>query len=159
MERKSDTLDRFKEYVSMAEAQHGCKISKLRADNGGEYSSNEFKHFCRDKGIQIVYTVAYNPEMNSVSERLNRTLQEKARTMLLASGIEWRFWNEAVKVANYIKNRSPTSAVGKQFESKTPAEIWFGKQPDLSNIRIFGSICYNFIPAENRKKFDAKSTK
>lgn len=134
----------------MSEARHGCKISKMKADNGGEYISKEFKHFCEKKGIDILYTVLYNPQMNPVSERLNRTLQEKARTMLLASGIKWHFWNEAVMTANYLKNRSPTSVYGKQLNDKTPAE---------SNIRIFGSTCYNHIPADRRKKLDAKSTK
>lgn len=159
IERKSEVLDKFKMFVSMAEAQHGCKVSKVRADNGGEYTSNDFKRFCNERGIQILYTVPYNPEMNSVSERLNRTLQEKARTMLLAGEIEWKFWNEAVYAANYLRNRSPTSAVGNQFVDKTPAEIWFGTKPDVSNIRIFGSTCYNLVPADNRKKLDAKSSK
>lgn len=159
IKRKSDVFDKFKEYVSMAEARHGCKISALKTDNGGEYTSNEFKRYCRERGIRIVYTVPHNPEMNAVSERLNRILQEKARTMLLACGIEWHFWNEAVMTANYLKNRSPTSAFGKQFANKTPAEIWYGNKPDLSNIRIFGSTCYNLVPAVNRKKLDAKSSK
>lgn len=159
IERKSDVLDRFKEFVAAAEALHGSKVAKLKADNGGEYISHEFKNFCRIKGIQLNYTVPYNPQMNSVSERLNRTLVERARTMLLAANIEWKFWSEAVLVACYLKNRSPTRAVGKQFADKTPAQIWFGRKPDLSSTRIFGSICYNYIPADNRKKLEAKSSK
>lgn len=103
----------------------------------------------------MMFTVPYNPEMNSVAERLNRTLQERATTMLIASELEQKFWNEA----NYLKNRSPTSAVGKQFESKTPAEIWFRRKPDLSHLRIFGSECYNYIPTNNRSNLLAKSTK
>lgn len=159
VERKSEVFGKFKEYVAMVEALHGCKIAKLRVDNGGEYTSNEFKDFCAKKGIQILYTVAYNPEMNGVAERLNRTLQERALAMLTASGLNRHFWNEAILAANYIKNRSPTSAFGKQFIEKTPAEIWFGSKPELSHIKIFGSICYNYIPAENRKKLETKSTK
>lgn len=159
IERKSDVFEKFKEYVAMCEAMHGSKVAKLRSDNGGEYSSNEFKRYCLEKGIQMTCTVPYNPQMNAVSERLNRTLMERARSMLRASGIDWKFWNEAVLAANYLKNRCPTRAFGKQFIDKTPAEIWFGSKPDLSTIRIFGSICYNHIPDENRKKLDAKSNK
>lgn len=159
IENKSDVFEIFKQYVAMAESYHGVKVASLKSDNGGEYSSNNFKNFCKEKGIRIRYTVPYNPEMNSISERLNRTLQEKARSMLLASGIDWRFWNEAVVAANYLKNRSPTSAYGKRFINKTPAELWYGKRPDMSNIRIFGTICYNHIPADHRKRLDAKSSK
>lgn len=159
IERKSEVLDKFKEFVAMAEALHGKRVAKLRADNGGEYTSNGFKDYCKQKGIQMLFTVPYNPEMNSVSERLNRTLQEKSTTMLLASGLDEKYWNEAIITANYIKNRSPTNAVGKQFETKTPAEIWFGRKPNLSHLRIFGSECYNHIPSEKRLKLQAKSTK
>lgn len=159
MVHKSEVLNKFKEYVEEAHAQHGCKISKLRADNAGEYTSKEFKSYCKSKGIQISYTTPYNPEMNSISERLNRTLQEKALSMLLAAGLERKFWNEAIMTANYLKNRCPTSAFGKQFASKTPAELWFDKKPDLSNIRIFGSTCYNHILSEKRSKFEAKASK
>jgi len=42
---------------------------------------------------------------------------------------------------------------------KTPAEIRFRRKPDLSHLRIFDSECYNYIPANNRSKFQAKSTK
>lgn len=97
--------------------------------------------------------------MNGVAERLNRTLAEKARTMLLASNLGKRFWNEAVNTANYIKNRSPTSAYGDQFKNKTPAEIWYKSKPDLSHIKVFGSICYNHVPKEKRTKLDSKATK
>lgn len=159
IERKSEVLDKFKEFVAMAEALHGKRVAKLKSDNGGEYTSNEFKSYCKQKGIQMIFTVAHNPEMNSVSERLNRTLLEKSTTMLLASGLQEKYWNEAINTANYIKNRSPTNAVGKQFETKTPAEIWFGQKPNLSHLRIFGSECYNHIPSEKRSKLQAKSSK
>lgn len=95
---KSKVLDKFKQFITMAEALHGKGVAKFRTDNGGEYTSNEFKDFCKQKGIQMLFTVAYNPEMNSISERLNRILQEKSRAMLLASGLEEKFWNEAIIV-------------------------------------------------------------
>lgn len=86
-------------------------------------------------------------------------MKEKALAMLLASGVERKFWTEAVSTANYIRNRCPTSAFGKQFLTKTPAELWFGKKPNISHMRIFGTICYNHIPAEKRKKMEPKSSK
>lgn len=159
IERKSDVFERFKEFVSMAEAKHGCKVAGVRADNGGEYVSKDFGDFCRARGIQMNFTVPYNPEMNAVAERLNRTLLSKARTMLLTANLDEVFWNEAIMAANYLKNRSPTTAVGDQFKKKTPAELWYGGKPDVSHLRIFGSPCYNLIPSNNRKKMDARSVK
>lgn len=159
MQHKSEVFEKFKEFVAMAEARHGKRLAKLRADNGGEYISNELKAYCKEKGIELSYTVPHHPEMNPIAERLNRTLEEKARTMLIASGTNTKFWNEAILTANYLKNRSPTSAIGEQFKTKTPAEIWFGQKPVLSHLRIFGSECYNHIPAVKRSKMDAKSSK
>lgn len=159
IKHKSDVKDKFVEFVEMAEAKHGCKVSKLRADNGGEYTSNALKQYCTSKGIHISYTVPYNPQMNGIAERLNRTLQEKALSMLVASGMQRRFWNEAILTANYIKNRLPTSAFGEQFAKETPAEIWYGQKPNLSNARIFGSTCYNHIPSEKRSKLEPKASK
>ena len=57
--------------------------------------------------------------------------------------------------AAYIWNRSPTTAL----KDKTPNERWFGKKPDLSNIRVFGCISYVHVPAELRKKLDPKAQK
>lgn len=113
MKSKTEVLEKFKEFAAMAEAQHGTKISKVRADNGGEYISHEFKDYCRSKGIQILYTAPRNPEMNGIAERLNRNLQEKALPMLVAAGLDRRFWVDAIATANFIKNRCPTGAYGR----------------------------------------------
>lgn len=159
IKHKSEVFGKFKEFTAMVEAEHSQKIAKLRIDNGGEYISTEFKEFCKSKGIQMRYTVPHNPEMNKIAERLNRTLQEQALAMLTASGLDRKFWNEAILTANYIKNRCPTSAFGDQFTDKTPSEIWHGKKPNLSNVCIFGSICYNHIPSEKRTKLEPKATR
>lgn len=62
-------------------------MSILRCDNGGEYISNELKHFCSVIGIVVDYTVPYTPEQNGLAERLNRTLVERTRSLLLQSNL------------------------------------------------------------------------
>lgn len=63
-------------------------------------------------------------------------------------------WGEAVYTAAYLINRSPTRALKM---NKTPAELWFGKVPDVSKLRIFGCKAYSWIPSQKRSKFDKKS--
>ncbi|KAH9800550.1 Integrase catalytic domain-containing protein [Citrus sinensis] len=46
-----------------------------------------------------------------------------------------------VTTATYLINRSPSTAL----RFKTPQEIWSGKPPDLSNLRIFGCPAYAHI--------------
>ena len=36
-------------------------------------------------------------------------------------------------------------------------ERWYGKKPNISNVRVFGSLAYAHIPDELRQKLDAKA--
>ena len=58
------------------------KIKAMRADRGGEYLPNEFKSFLKKCGIRSEFTAAYSPQQNGVSEHLNCTFVEAARSML-----------------------------------------------------------------------------
>ena len=58
----------------------------MRIDNGGEFFSKEFEEFCKKCGIAQHKTTPYTPQQNGVAERMNKTLMERARSML--SGVE-----------------------------------------------------------------------
>ena len=98
-------------------------------------------------------TAPYTPQQNGVSERLNRTLVEMARTMLKHKKLEHSFWAEAITTANYIKNRCPTKAL----QDLTPHEVWTGRKPNIDHLRTFGSTAYAHIPKEKRSKLDSKA--
>ena len=61
-------------------------------------------------------------EKNGIVERLNRTLVERVRCMLLETNLPEELWGEALMTATYMKNRVPTKAVDKM----TPYEAWTG---------------------------------
>lgn len=42
---------------------------------------------------------------------------------------------------------------------RTPYEIWFGRKPDLTYLRLFGCAGYVLVPAVKRKKLDVKAVK
>jgi len=69
------------------------------------------KEFMRKNGICHQTTVAYIPEQNGVAEGCNRTITERARTMIKAANFDYRYWAKAVNTSVYLKNRSPTKAV------------------------------------------------
>ena len=50
----------------------------------------------------------------------------------------------------------PTAAIR---EDKAPYEKWYGRKPDVSNLRVFGCMAYAHIPESQRKKLDKKSEK
>ncbi len=55
-------------------------------DQGGEYKSKEMLNLCKREGVVIEFTTSYTPELNEVAERMNRTLAEKAKSMLVEDG-------------------------------------------------------------------------
>ena len=73
--------------------------------------------------------------------------------MLSGTGLGQSFWAEAVETACYLVNRSPSSAL----EDKTPHEVWTGKKPSLSHLRVFVCDGYVHVPNGKRTKLDNKS--
>jgi len=64
----------FKDFKAEVKNQTGKKIKALRSDRGGEYLTNEFEDFLRVLGIISQRTPPGTPQLNGVSERINRTL-------------------------------------------------------------------------------------
>ncbi len=73
--------------------------------------STEFSKYLKDNGIDHYTSVAYCPQSNGKAERLNQTLIEKARCMIIAAKVNYNLWTTAIDTANYIRNRSPTSSL------------------------------------------------
>ncbi|KMQ87115.1 gag-pol polyprotein [Lasius niger] len=78
-----------------------------------------------------------------------------ARCLLIQSGLPPTFWAEAVNTANYIRNKSPTS----KLKERTPYEAWFGKPPDVSSFRRFGSEVLVMDRSPGKGKLEARSKK
>lgn len=154
LKHKNQAFGYFKEFKIMAENQTNIKIKAFRTDNGGEFCSSTFEKFLTENGIIHQKTNPYTPQQNGMSERMNRTLVEKARCLLFDAGLDKSFWAEAVSTAVYLRNRSFASGL-----KKTPYELWSQKQPNVSNLKIFGNEVMMLIPDEKRKKFDKKSQK
>lgn len=150
MTSKSEASTHLRRFICEGETFHNLKTHKIRCDNGGEYTSEEFQDWCSTKGIVLDYTVPACPELNGKAERLNRVLVERARAMLFDSELPNYMWGEAIYSATYIINRSPTSTV-----PKLPAEMWFGLEQNLSNIQIFGTPVTAKI-LTHQKKFERR---
>ncbi|GBP08013.1 Copia protein [Eumeta japonica] len=129
------------------------KISSLTIDQGREYLSTKQINWYKSKGIQVETTVAYTPQQNGVSERFNRTVFDKLRSMISESHVPKCLWNEAALSAVYIINRCPTKAIE---DDATPASLWYRNKIDLRKIKTVGCKAYYWIPDCKRKKLDSK---
>lgn len=118
LRHKDEVVEEFKTFQRKLETERSKRINFVQSDNGTEYINTSFDKFLRDKGIQRRLTAPENPEQNEVAERKNRSLTETARCLLLQSGLPSLFWAEAVSMANFLRNRCPTS----KLNGKTPYE-------------------------------------
>ncbi|KAJ9553643.1 hypothetical protein OSB04_017688 [Centaurea solstitialis] len=152
MRHKSKSFERFKEFQNEVQNQLDRKIKFLRSDRGGEYLSDEFDNHLMECGIVSQLTPPYTPQMNGVSERRNRTLLDMVRTMMCHSTLPMSFWGHALETAAHILNRAPTKSV-----EKTPYELWKGKKPNMSFLRIWG--CEVYVKRPTSEKLKPKSDK
>jgi hypothetical protein len=148
---KDETFEAYTTYEAMMQMQKGTRIKKLHSDRGGEYLSGPFDNHLAKAGTLRNLTVHDTPEHNGISERLNRTILEKVRAMLHASGLPKFLWGEAAKHAVYLKNCTPTTALGEQ----TPFEAFFEKKPNLEGLHEFGAKVW--VHDANGSKLDGRS--
>jgi transposase InsO family protein len=71
----------------------------VRSDRGLEYMSGTSQQWFKGKGIQHDTSAPYTPQQNGAAERLNRTLAEKVRPMMLDAGLEECWWGETFVTA------------------------------------------------------------
>ena len=153
MKKKSEVLSHFQRLKSQVEKETGRHIRCLRSDGGKEYFSDEFTSYLQGEGIRREFSCRHTPQQNGVAERKNRQILEVARAMMREKHMPNFYWAEAASTAVYLMNRCTTNSV----HELTPYEIFVGRKPILSHLKVFGSIANVRIPNESREKPDAKS--
>src|SRR3954468_20991041 len=152
MKHKSEAFEKFKEFQNEAQNQLGKKIKFIRSDRGGEYMSHEFDDHLKSCGIVPQLTPPGTPQRNGVSERRNRNLLGMVRSMMSRTDLPLSFWGYCLETAAFTLNRVPSKSV-----EKTPHEMWTGKRPSLSFLKIWG--CEAFVKRLQSDKLTAKSDK
>ncbi|CDO75313.1 hypothetical protein BN946_scf184715.g2 [Trametes cinnabarina] len=105
LKRKSDAMKAFDNFKAWAETQTGKKI----------------KRHLLDLGIEHQKSTPDSPQQNGRAERWNRTIVEKAMSMLHHAGLSHSFWQLAVEAAVHIYNP------------------WDGTIPDVSYFRVLAA--------------------
>ena len=152
MRHKSETFEKFKEFRHEVEKQTGKSIKTLRSDRGGEYLSYEFQDYLKEYGILSQWTPPGTPQLNGVSERRNRTLLDMVRSMMSRTELPISFWGYALYSAILILNKVPSKSV-----EQTPYEIWTGRKPGFSFLKIGG--CWAYVKRLEGTKLEPKSDK
>ncbi|XP_058827472.1 uncharacterized protein K02A2.6-like [Topomyia yanbarensis] len=97
-------------------ARFGLPIS-ITADNGPQFSSDEFKTFCETNNIKLIKTTPYWPQQNGEVERQNRSILKRL-SISQACGTDWV--SELNKYLLMYRS-TPHSTTG-----RTPSEMLLG---------------------------------
>ena len=128
------------------------KIKFLQSDRGGEYLSYEFGTHLRKCGIVSQLTPPGTPQRNGASEHYNRTLLDMVRSMMSLTDPPLSFWGYALETTAFTLNR----ALSKSVET-TSYELWFGKKPKLSFLKVWG--CDAYVKRLQPDKLEPKADK
>jgi Reverse transcriptase (RNA-dependent DNA polymerase)/gag-polypeptide of LTR copia-type/GAG-pre-integrase domain len=143
---KDQTFEVFKKFKAWVELATGNRIKALQDDKGGEYMSKAMEEYLTAEGIQRRHTMRAEPHSNGIAERANGIIANRATSLLYESKLPPSFWKHAVAVVCHTHNRMPTSPL----PTSTPHETLFGNKPDVSHLRVFGSLAYVHIKKDKR---------
>jgi len=149
MEFKNELYPIFRKFILMVKNQFEKIIKAIRSDNGSEYLSSDFQSIINEFGILHQRTMIYSPQQNGVAERLNRTIMDMTRTMLVDSNLPKILWAEAANTSIYLLNRTYNQKI-----KESPYKFVHRRNSDIMNFKIFGCKVIIQIPTEKRKKLD-----
>ena len=72
--------------------------------------------------------------------------------MMSLTGLPLPFWGYALETTAFTLNRAPSKSV-----ETTPYELWFGKKPKLSFLKVWG--CDAYVKRLQPDKLEPKSEK
>ena len=71
-----------------------------------------------------------------MAERKKRTIEKATWAMIKEKRLSNFYWAKVVSITVYLQNRAYANG------GVSPHELYFGKKPNLANLRIFSSIAY-----------------
>nr|ADE10054.1 rve superfamily protein [Tremella fuciformis] len=138
LKKKSDAAEALQDYIKLAENQLDRTVKTIRSDQGGEFTSKEFSHWCKSKGIEHTLTPTDAHNQNSRVERVHLTILNDIRTCLADSNLSSQFWVDALRYVVFTRNRLPDS------QGKIPVAL-FRPHHDIDiryeGMQPFGQHC------------------
>ncbi|KAF0743739.1 hypothetical protein Ae201684P_003773 [Aphanomyces euteiches] len=141
LNEKSETGKVIVEQRAQIESKHNRPLANLHTDNGGEYLDGQVAAFCRREGIYHSTTTTMTSQQNGFAKVRFRDILARARAMLIEADLPKQLWSYAVECAVYCMNRSVSAN-----SNTTPFKLWHGYEPDVSHMKVFGSVCYVHVP-------------
>lgn len=107
------------------------------------------------KGIQHQLSCVETPQQNGVVERKHQHILNVARALMFQSHLPIVFWSYAVSYVVHLINILPS----KGLAYLSPYQHLHNTKPDISCLRVFGSLCYASTIQAHRTKFQPRARK
>lgn len=153
---KAQLSDLFITGVNFLQTQTRKKLKDAHTDGGTEICNSKVETFLQQNGTIHTVSPPYKPALNGIAERMNRTLMEMTRALLIQAGAHISLWGEAFKMATFIHNCTPKLINGKL---EAPAKILFGTAPDPARLRVFGCDVWHTLPHNEQSKLSPRAEK
>ncbi|CAJ2657635.1 unnamed protein product [Trifolium pratense] len=150
---KFETASKIQEFIQFSEEHFGHKVKYLRSDNGPEFLC--LSKYYVSKGIIHQTSCVNTPQQNGRVERKHQCILNIARALMIQSHLPPRYWGYAVLHSVFIMNRVPSNAI----QGEIPFTALHNKLPDLSQLKVFGSLCYVSNQDHHRSKLDHRARK
>lgn len=87
LKQKSNVEARLKEWKALVEPKSGDKLLNFKTINTGEFKLNRLLQWLKLMRVKQEFTPPRSPQNNGVAERMNKTLQNEARSMMQHLGL------------------------------------------------------------------------
>lgn len=145
---KSEVFSKFLKFYEFFHNQFNAHIKCFQSDGDEEYRSKVFIDFLESKGIVHQFSCPYTFQQNGLAERKNQHLIETTITLLTATSLPGRFWFHFITHVAYLINRMPSV----QLNNHSPYFKFFGKHPEISTLRVFGTAIFPYTRPYNIHK-------
>ncbi|GJV06868.1 retrovirus-related pol polyprotein from transposon TNT 1-94 [Tanacetum coccineum] len=150
---KDEALEFIIKFLKMIQVRLNATVRNIRTNNGTDFVNQILRSYYEYVSISHETSGACTPQKNDIVERLNLTLVEVARTMLVYAKAPLFLWAEAVAIAYYTQNCSLICLC----HGKTRYELLHDRKPYLSYLHVFGALCYPTNDNEDLGKLKAKA--
>ena len=149
LRNKGEATDELIKLIYITVKRIEKPLKTIQCDGGGEFMNQTLDTFCQHTGIEKIATPRQEPNLNGVAERYNRTIFEKAYTLLTAAS---RFLNKhwlsyAIEVATFLINNTPNSHLDSILSAE---QVWSNTTIDIKLLRPFG--CLSYVVRTEREK-------
>ena len=171
MKNKSEAQSKYNQFKDDVKAYYETEVGHFkfsvnfikffRSDGapelaGGPTASKTFIEQLRREGTFKEDSAADTQSQDGVAERMIKTINYSATTMLIDSKLPKNFWAEAVNTATFMLARRPSSSQG----GKSPWTKMTGRRVDPSMWRPFCCPAYAHLEKPKRDgKFSGKAVK